>query len=547
MVDTLPATPDQLSAATALFESVAGIDWAYDLLDDVCERHGLPDALLVVRPEPSTLQLFRRGRLPVPPHRMAALATCRSGVVDPRDLLLARTPVQSERTGAMSAAARPDPTTNAVLGALCDAHYRALSAARSATFDAATGLLSPHAIDGAIVRAAACGARYGWTSTVAALTTGGDTPADQRWLALAKALRAVVRTGDGAGVLATGSALVLLGNVGPDAVRPFVARVRAALCTAGFDSVELFAATATTPRETVDPAQLRQLALERLGQMGAPAPASRGERATAELDVRSVPGVVWVAWGGGTAPHVTVGTSGAAKELTALVTSRVHDHFPDASVSVVDASAAAHDANGTHGDVSPGRVRAPLLDAVLARASSPTRGDATDRQFEDHGASGSSNGIPPLLCATAPGAVVGRGDVGSASDCGAPCTTVRVMLVRASFDAALGRSQVTLALGPARSTGHAPAGPLVGGAQATIDALRALGEDVPFYLVSAERMVGIPGEPVVIVLGAHHTTTAGGAGSNERIGVAGGTDDADAASRATLGALNRYLSRPRSS
>lgn len=115
-------------------------------------------------------------------------------------------------------------------------------------------------------------------------------------------------------------------------------------------------------------------------------------------------------------------------------------------------------------------------------------------------------------------------------------------LVDASFDAARGISEVSLSYGTARGTGRAPAGPLVGGAQATLTALGALGMDVPFYLVSAERMQGAPGDAVVVVL-APRAASGTSHGSSERIGVATGERDVDAASRATLGALNRFLAK----
>ena len=99
---------------------------------------------------------------------------------------------------------------------------------------------------------------------------------------------------------------------------------------------------------------------------------------------------------------------------------------------------------------------------------------------------------------------------------------------------------MSVALGPARGTGRAPAGPLAGGAQATLGALAELGAPVPFYVASCERARTVPCEPVVVVL-----APCDGAGASERVGVASGDDDLETASRATLAALNRYLARPR--
>jgi hypothetical protein len=115
--------------------------------------------------------------------------------------------------------------------------------------------------------------------------------------------------------------------------------------------------------------------------------------------------------------------------------------------------------------------------------------------------------------------------------------------VSAAFDGERGTSEVRLARGAARGTGRAPAGPLAGGAQATLNALGALGIDLPFYLVSAERVRGVPGDPVVVALSPRTVGTPGAPGA-ERVGVATGSSDVDAASRATLGALNRYIAAP---
>jgi hypothetical protein len=513
---------DEISAALVTIEKATGIDWAYDLLDDVCERHALPDAWMVLHPESSAVQIFGRGRHPVPPDRVAVLANCTSGIFDTNSI--------SSAAACDGAAAGIDSETGTVLGALCDAKYNALLARMTAGVDPVTGLLHREAIDAALARRAACAARYGWSSTVVVLSTRGDAPASQRWRALTAALRGVIRIGDEAGAVATGTALVILGNVGSDEVRPFVARVRAALSATGSDIADLYVATATMPRESVNPAELRRLALERLVETGAEAPCT--DRSTLELAVRSVPGVVWVAWATAEpAPVVTVGAWSASTEenLAEQVTSVVHEHLPDASVSIVDVGEEVHGISAVGALPAPGTVRSGrsngyTLGATGASAS-PIHGLAGDAPTADEPA--------PLIAAVAPGAHEREGISG------AP----RVSLLGASFDAERGSTEVTVELGAVRGTGRAPAGALIGGAQATLDALHALGKDVPFYLVSAERPPGIPGEPVVVVLAARHGGTKRPLGGTERIGVSGGDSDLDAASRATLSALNRFLSR----
>lgn len=71
-------------------------------------------------------------------------------------------------------------------------------------------------------------------------------------------------------------------------------------------------------------------------------------------------------------------------------------------------------------------------------------------------------------------------------------------------------------------------------ASATFEALQALGADVPFQVEAAALFEHVLGEGVMLVLGSEH--------SGQRYGVAAGASIEQAAVRATLHALNRYLS-----
>ena len=70
-------------------------------------------------------------------------------------------------------------------------------------------------------------------------------------------------------------------------------------------------------------------------------------------------------------------------------------------------------------------------------------------------------------------------------------------------------------------------------ASATFEALQALGADVPFEVEAAALFEHVLGEGVMVVLGSQH--------SGQRYGVAAGASVEQAAVRATLHALNRYL------
>ena len=65
--------------------------------------------------------------------------------------------------------------------------------------------------------------------------------------------------------------------------------------------------------------------------------------------------------------------------------------------------------------------------------------------------------------------------------------------------------------------------------------------------MSAERAAGVLGEPVVVVVAPRRTESAEPAESGRRqmarIGAAEGSEPVEAASRATLAALNRFLAR----
>ncbi|HUP86990.1 MAG TPA: hypothetical protein VM143_15150 [Acidimicrobiales bacterium] len=71
-------------------------------------------------------------------------------------------------------------------------------------------------------------------------------------------------------------------------------------------------------------------------------------------------------------------------------------------------------------------------------------------------------------------------------------------------------------------------------AEATFEALQELGATVPFRLEAAALFEHVVGEGVMVVLGSDD--------AGQRYGVAGGTNTVQAAVRATLHALNRYLS-----
>jgi NADH dehydrogenase/NADH:ubiquinone oxidoreductase subunit G len=100
-------------------------------------------------------------------------------------------------------------------------------------------------------------------------------------------------------------------------------------------------------------------------------------------------------------------------------------------------------------------------------------------------------------------------------DRGGVAAAARIVLDAADFNELDGVSEVHLTFGGRVGVGRAGSGPLIGGAEATLSALRDLGDVIPFYLMGVTKV-------------------------NTVIALAG--DDLLAASKATLDALNRYLS-----
>ena len=503
MVDSPSTLEEELHAAAEILSKGDGISCVYQLLADVATRHELSDAWLVLGPIGGTVheartapQLFGLGGAAATPE------TARS--------LLGRPP------GIYGEPSELDSATSRVMAAMCASTLRAAVASLRSAVDLASGLSSTAMIEASVARAAASGARYGWSSTLLLLATSGTSSQEQRWLALAAALRQALRTGDEAGVAAPGVALVILGNAGPEAVRPFVARVRTALSADGWSDVDLHAATARTPEETVDPSELVHLARERLagaraasaGVSGAEPSPTHDSASAVELELRMLPGVVCVGMG---TPVVVVARS-TSEPLYDQALRLVLGHLPEASLRLLG--------------LSDSSVEAPASGFASPPATPLRRGlGGID------GIAGSWVSASRAISAAAPG--------GAQPASGAE----RVALLSAAFDDTHGVSEVSLAFGSARGVGRASAGPLAGGAQATLNALSAFSIDVPFYLVSAERAHGVPGRPVVVVLAPKRTGAERDTGTVERLGIASDPEDEVAASRATLGALNRHLAK----
>ncbi len=103
-----------------------------------------------------------------------------------------------------------------------------------------------------------------------------------------------------------------------------------------------------------------------------------------------------------------------------------------------------------------------------------------------------------------------------------------------SFDPETGSSEVELNFAGRLGKGHARSGQLIGGAEATLAALRDLGIEVPYYLASVVNFATPRGWPVVVTFRPF-------ANDSDMYGIALAENDVTSAAMATLNALNRVI------
>jgi hypothetical protein len=120
-------------------------------------------------------------------------------------------------------------------------------------------------------------------------------------------------------------------------------------------------------------------------------------------------------------------------------------------------------------------------------------------------------------------------------DRGGVAAAARIALEAAEFNDRDGVSEVRLGFAGRVGVGRAGSGPLIGGAEATLSALRDLGNVIPFYLMGVTKVDTVIGCSVIVALRSL-------AANDDRMGIALAHDDLLASSKATLDALNRYLS-----
>lgn len=473
MTDTLEVRTDQVGEELAglirRLNRADGVPFVYEALEVVAKLYRLDDA--IIRLESSIGGGFYR---------------------------LHRAPVDQELAQKVAAGPRvlhaePDVVPSHVAETILDLCVLALRlciSRHSRHLDRQTGLLTEHSFDGLLEASCAQAARHGWLHTLVVLdlasSEGEPTVDDIR--RFGRALRRSLRRGDVASRIEERRFATLLTNADLDAVSPFLARVYRQL---GSDraTVRLSLGAATTPHETVDPVELRRIAVGRI-QPGAPDHGGDGTNLSAslweylELELRLLPPVVHVA---------RVGPESDRETISILTT--------DLSTSVEQAARRIVEAHGLDVDFEFEALHAPSDPDPV-----PSEPD-------------------PVVT------VERRQHVPTTS---APARQ-RIVYTSAVATGGPGEYEVQLAHGDRSGAGRSSAGEVRGSAEATLQAVIALGIDVGVTLDSVSTAKGSPSpSPVRVVVSEIE-------GGRHFVGIARGGTDGEAASRATLGALDGLL------
>jgi len=234
-----------------LTEKELGVGFIYSVLDLFAQRHHLTDAVVVLVHESFGTQMFRLGGLTVTPE-MAARVGMEPGVFCEPDTV-------------------PAVECDAVRTA-CQLSLSLHLARFSAAHDPLTNIANRRSFDEALEVAAARSARYGWAFTLvlvdlnnfkAVNDRSGHEFGDNMLRQFGFALRQAVRQGDVAARVGGDEFAVILSNAEGHESSGFTERLRGHLTAVG-NMVEFTIGTATSPRDSTDPAELLRMADGRL-------------------------------------------------------------------------------------------------------------------------------------------------------------------------------------------------------------------------------------------------------------------------------------------
>jgi len=255
----LPVTPLDANYEPWLFQSMIdelatnelGIGFIYTVLEHLAKRYDLTDAVVVLEHDVLTTQEFR----------------------------LAGAAVNADHAGRLAAApgvyCEPDIVPPIELDAVRTACQLALSlhmARFTSATDALTSISNRRTFDTALSNSAVRSARYGWAFTLVLIDLkdfkvvndrSGHDVGDRLLRHFGLALRQSVRQGDLAARVGGDEFAVILNNAEGHEAMGFVERLRENVLRAG-ESIEFTTGTATSPRDSTDPAELMRIADARL-------------------------------------------------------------------------------------------------------------------------------------------------------------------------------------------------------------------------------------------------------------------------------------------
>jgi diguanylate cyclase (GGDEF)-like protein len=229
-----------------------GIGFVYSVLDLLAERYGLSDATVVLFDEALGTQAFRLGRRQVDPDAIVQLGSETGVLTEPHGIV-------------------PDVVRDAVRS-VCQLSLSLHLARHGAGHDALTNIANRRAFDAALHTATVQGSRYGWTFTLVLLDVNGlkavndsmgHAVGDDLLRVFGYALRRSVRSGDTAARIGGDEFAVILANADGSEVASFVDRLRSLVMPAGM-VIDFAVGTATSPRDSTDPAELYRIADARL-------------------------------------------------------------------------------------------------------------------------------------------------------------------------------------------------------------------------------------------------------------------------------------------
>jgi diguanylate cyclase (GGDEF)-like protein len=234
-----------------LSESELGIGFIYTVLDQLAARYELVDAVVVLAHDSFGTQSFRLGGQTVTPEITDGIGTEPGVYCDPD--VVSEVECDAVRTA-------------------CQLSLSLHLARFSATHDALTNIANRRNFDSALQIASARSARYGWAFTLIIIDLNdfkevndrlGHGAGDDLLRQFGFALRRAVRSGDTAARVGGDEFAVILSNAEGHESSGFTERLRSYLSAAG-NSVEFTIGTATSPRDSTDPTELKRIADTRL-------------------------------------------------------------------------------------------------------------------------------------------------------------------------------------------------------------------------------------------------------------------------------------------